>query len=291
MAKLPNDEGPFEPPIADRELPHEVVDAREFAAELRATAEESVACAIAARCGVYVETLDAFASLLVVPLETSDLDLAARTRWAALWPLAGRSLSLGRALVHLVERGFCSEAFPVARTVHETNRLLRTFAHPDGADLARQWLDGKTPKPSAITRALNRFEADDDRRRVEAGEAPAPPKRGEAIKLYRELSEAGHAARGSMRRSFSHSLRELVIGPNPDFAVRAYHVSWAGAVVWEIGFHASMVLAFGVGQRFRADYLQPLLDRLKAVDSLHPFPQEHVRSHPLELVEVEDEPS
>lgn len=50
---------------------------------------------------------------------------------AALWPLAARSVGLGRALVDLVDLGYCAEAFPTARSVYEVNRLLLVFAHPE----------------------------------------------------------------------------------------------------------------------------------------------------------------
>lgn len=276
----------FRPPIADRDLPEVVAAMREAARELRAPAVDAVTSIMARRCQAYRELLDGFGLLLAVPMETSDLDLAADTCWAAIWPLAARSLSLGQALLTLVEAGYCAEAFPTARSIFETNRLLRVFCHPGEEGLVRQWLEGRTPKPSKVLRALRRIDRADDERRATAGEAPVPPDQGEEAKVYDLLSATGHASRESMDPSISHSLREIVIGPNPDYGMRAYHVSWAGHVLWEILFHVGMVFAIGMGTRFYHETIEPLLDAVADLDVSDPFPEEHLRSTPVEYVET-----
>jgi hypothetical protein len=200
---------------------------------------------------------------------------------AALWPLAGRSVGLGRALVTLVDTGYSAEAFPTARAIFEVNRMIEVFANPAGEGLARQWLAGKPPKPSTIAKALNRIHADKNA-------DPASKNRRElAAELYEALSEAGHASRTSMELSVSHSLRELTMGPSTDWGIRAYYVGSAGAVVREIASSAGLVLGVAFGSSFHNEHIVPQLERLAAIDSEHPFPPEHLRNAPLEFEEVE----
>jgi hypothetical protein len=194
-----------------------------------------------------------------------------------------RALSLGRALVHLVRGGYGVETFATARSIHETNRLLIVFCEPSEEQLTRQWLDGKTPKPSTVARAVKRVDEARSRRRGSEGLEPLPPEGGMNARLYAALSEGGHTSRKSMDRSIAYAQRTAVIGPNPDFGVRAYYAQWAVSVVWEIVFAVGHTLLIGYGSKFYGEVLQPLLDQLRDLTDRDPVPQEHVRMGPIEF--------
>jgi len=265
----------FSPKIEDRDLPEEVIDMRHAAQEARRDAHAAVAENIGRRCRVYHDVLDWLDASLRVPLETSALDMQSNTRMAALWPLGGRSVALGRALVTLVELGYSAETFPTARAIFEVNRMIQVFANPAGEGLARRWLAGKTPKPSTVASALHRISTDED------GDVAAH--RRQTAELYRMLSEGGHTSRGSMDLSISHSLRELTMGPTDDWGIRAYYVGWAGAIIWEIASSVGLILGLAFGSRFYEEHVDPRLKSLAAVDAEFPFPQEHLRNTPLEF--------
>lgn len=271
----------FVPAFKDQELSPEVRDGRREAAKARARAKKVAASAIHRQCRVYNDQLDAFATLLRVPLDTSDVDLRARTAWSAIWPVACRSLSLGKALISLVEAGYCVEAFPTARSIFETNRLLWVFCDERGTDLTKQWLDGKPPTPSKIKSTLRRWEIAD----VEAGGETIPGPTSDELhgQLYSILSETGHTSRESTSRSISFSLREVVIGPTPDYAMRAYYVSWAGHVVWEILHTAGLAIALGFGEDLHQEFVAPALEQVKAFNNLDHVPAGFERSTPAEF--------
>ena len=54
--------------------------------------------------------------------------------------MAGRSLSLGRAVLPILATGYTSQPVPILRAMHEANRLLATFLDPDEESLLRRWL-------------------------------------------------------------------------------------------------------------------------------------------------------
>jgi hypothetical protein len=276
----------FRPPIQDRPLPPVVADMREEAEALRRKTEEVVAPLIERWCDVCDDALEKLGVIHSIPLSTTDLDLGASTQWAAVWPLAMRALSLGRALVYLVRGGYGVESFPTVRSIHEANRLLIVFCRPGGEQLTKQWLEGRTPKPSTIAKAMERIGKSESERRVSEGLDPIEPDGGITAKLYRALSEAGHTSRESMDWSLSHSQRTAVIGPDPDYGVRAYHVELAAAVVWEIVFAVGHALYNGYGSEILDDLVHPLLDRLAGLDTSDPFPRDHVRMRPIEFEEI-----
>jgi hypothetical protein len=153
------------------------------------------------------------------------------------------------------------------------------FSNPEGEDLARRWLEGKTPRPSTVRKALRRIEKADLQQTRSGGDGTTDLEE----ELYGALSRTGHASRASMELSTSHSLRELTIGPSVDWGMRAYYVSWAGAVVWEITFTVGIVLRIGFGSRFHVEHIAPVLERLETLDVEDPMPREDLRNAPLEF--------
>lgn len=279
---------PFEPPIRDRTTSAYVVEMREQRDVLFQEVCEENQSRIIRHTELYAKTLDGLSQLLGTPLETSDLDLQARTIWSARWLLAGRSLSLSSALIYLVREGFCSEAFPTGRSIHEVNQMLRVFCYPQGGELVKRWLDGKTPKPKTVQKIARQIEVDENRTRAAEGLPPIPRGEDEGRKLYDALSDGGHVSRSSLDSSISYSMRTLGIGPTVDFGMRAYYVSWVGGVVWETTYVVSLALATVFGTRFHGEHLQPLLDRLSDIEAHDAFPDGSTWRSPVEFEEEVD---
>lgn len=276
------------PPILDRELPEEVADAREHAQRVFKSESKQLRKPIKARVAGYRNALRTLASMIQSPLETSDLDLAADTRWTALHLLCGRSLSLGFSLLCQVEAGFGLEAYPTARAIHEANRMIMVFEDPEESGLLRQWLDGRPLKPQTVRKALDRvFERENLHRRAKGlEEIPSLIKLD--AELYGYLSKSGHLVRESLAGSVSHTTRRMVIGQNPEYAVRAHFVAWAGEVVIEIAHVVGGVLNRLAGRNFRADCMVPLWEELEAVCEANPLPDDIARDVPAEFVLAED---
>ncbi len=271
----------FQPRIEDRELPEEVVEMREEADRLEQQARRALRKAIPRRCDLLRKPLTIHAELLRVPLDTSDLDLSLDTRWAALWPLASRSLSLSLAMVDLAELGYCAEVFPTARTVHETNRKIRAFTFTEGDDAARDWLEGRPPTHARIQKVLRKSDP-------QFFDETAPPDIAKELagidkSLYKLLCGSGHTDRDSTARSISVSTRRITIGPNDDFGMRAYTVDWVSGVVLETVFHAGIVQAIAGGKKLYEEVVQPIQTQLERDIESSAFLEKHLRSMPIEF--------
>jgi hypothetical protein len=275
--------GRLAPPIADRDLAEEVLRGRDAATQLFEETRAAVEPAIRGRIAAYRAVLDDLAELLRIPLDTSDLDLTADTRWTALWQLSARSISLAHGLLLQVEAGLCAESFPTARAIFEANRLIEVFLDRNETDLLHQWLNDVPPKPATVQRAIDRIDARYDAMLVRAGERPPASRRRLAKQLYAALSESAHLRRSNTQLAVSSSLRTLVVGPDPDWGRRAYFVGWAGEVVWEVARVFFMAQTLAGGSRLVEPVEREVLAEIKAAAVRFPIGESHQRNGTLEL--------
>lgn len=211
----------------------------------------------------------------------SDLDIEGETRAAVLWALSGRSISLGYALITQVEAGFGVETYPIARTIHEVNMLIRVFVQPEGDEILRAWLRGHQPKASRIRSLILRIEARDDARRQADGLPPIDPDNGMYASLYEGLSSATHTTRESILSSISPTRRLMLMGPSPDWYMRAYFTGHCGEVIWEIAWVVSHDLTYALGEDLGQGIFEGIEAWLNEVDESHPLPEEQARRSPL----------
>src|SRR4051794_9832831 len=99
----------FEPPIrAKQELPQAVVEARAAADAEAERLTEILEPRIEGHLQAYQEILDALCEDHRQVGDTMDFGLGGRTRWTAVWELAGRCLGLSNCLLVELRGGFAS---------------------------------------------------------------------------------------------------------------------------------------------------------------------------------------
>jgi hypothetical protein len=232
---------------------------------------------------VQQRALDALKEFLQVVPDTIDFELDSPTRRAALWSLSSRSVSLGMAFVLQVAAGFGVESMPTARAIHETNRLIMAFVLPGRDDaMLRRWLEGVQPKPSTVHSALRKIYQSGLDETSEGGLSRADVVEAYAMErqLYKSLSEGGHTHRDSLRDSMSFDRHLMIVGPAPDWDVRAYHVSWADGVIGEIVRTVGYELVFALGHDLGEQAVNGIFEWLDEVERTHPIPDDMMRAVP-----------
>lgn len=95
----------LEPALSSRSLPSEVRRARDDAERADRSITALVATRIAGHIATYGLAVDAVEALHQRIADETDIDLAADTRWAAIWQLAGRAIGYARAVLALAQAG------------------------------------------------------------------------------------------------------------------------------------------------------------------------------------------
>ncbi|MBS1870284.1 MAG: hypothetical protein JSS99_11540 [Actinobacteria bacterium] len=275
------------PFFADAELSGETVRARRAAEDLFEETRHHVQTSIEGRLAAYRSVLDDLGELLRIPLDTSVLDLTADTRWTAVWQVSARTISMTYGLLAQIEAGLGEECFATARAIHEANLLIQVFVDPEETSLLRQWLRDVPPKPSTIRKAIERSDRRENARRQTAGEEGFDSRRELLEALYRGLSSSAHLQRSSTQRGVSVTRRTLVVGPDPDWGVRAYHTVWAGAVVWEVVNYVMLGQTVAGGSALMEPIADAFNARLEAADEEFPISEEHERWQAVEIGRVE----
>lgn len=272
-----------DPKIRDAELAEVVVEAREFCLRLEDESRTVVRPIVEAHVAAYRVVLHGLRAVLAVLPDTSDMDLTASTRASALWSLCNRDVSLALNVVGQVEAGYGVEIYPTVRAIHEANRLIAVFADREEDALLRRWIRGETPKPAAVRKAMSRSLDRENARRRASGETPIKPMREVEERIYKALSQGGHLARDSLALSVSHSRRMMVVGPTPDWGVRAYFTSFVGGVVAELIWACGRANAVAVGTDLAVQFYDWANGELERVEKAHPWPSEHFRLSPMEV--------
>lgn len=130
---------------------------------------------------------------------------------------------------------------------------------------------------------MSRLLERENSRRHASGERPIRSARDAERRIYKALSEGGHLARESLALSVSHSRRIMVVGPNPDWGVRAYFASFVGDVLAELIWAFGRAHAFAVGTGLAVALYDWANGQLERVESAHPWPKEHYRLQPVEV--------
>lgn len=164
---------PLRPPLKRRELPTQARVARE-----RWRAEEErytplVQQRIDGHLAAYHSALDDLERWHQAIADQTDIDLTRDTQWVAIWQVSGRCLGYARSLLILARAGHGDEALPLARALHECDRLLEALTDRGEQELVRRWLE------------------DHDKRYVHAHEARAAVERIEQ-RVNQEMRDAGH---------------------------------------------------------------------------------------------------
>jgi hypothetical protein len=270
----------FEPPIrAGLTIPDSVIDQRRLGEAEAKRLAEILEPRIADHLLVYREVVDTLASVHQEIGETMDFGFQCRTRWAAVWELAGRCLGLSNCMLVQLQGGFASEVVPTMRSMHEAGQLLTVVTGPGEEGLLRRWLnderyikaqqaraaEGRIAKPFIRELATQGIEVKGDQFLL-------------GRDVYNMLSKPAHNMRGGFLESVSKSQRLFAYGPHPDLVQRAVHVEFGGQQIQEVALRVGGSLATRfLGRTFYADTVEPLLASVKAVRTTMPVDPVSVR--------------
>jgi hypothetical protein len=194
--------------------------------------------------------------------DTTDLELDAATRQAAMWLITGRCIGLARAACALVSSGYTGEAMPVLRSLHEASRLLALMTFPGEDAVVDRWLRGRHVGRGEIMSALDRQEEAMRVEMIKGGRVP-PRTTGKGFeRQYGQWSEIAHHRRRHFVDQVSIPARMMAIGSHPDWRARATAVEHLG---WNLSaLVSSGGSAFGhlLGQTWFHDRFQPTLRAL-----------------------------
>jgi hypothetical protein len=206
--------------------------------------------------------------------EQSDVLEVTETRWAAIWELCGRCLSLARLLADELGLGYTAEIAGTIRVLDEAVNLLHAVVADADGDLVRRWLAGDTVMPRDVRPIIAAEQA-------EAGAALADQGidfDADVVELGREiyghLSKAAHNARPGFAESVSRPLRLFVYGPHPDPRQRAVYVDYASEAIEGVLIGVGNGIArFLAGDWYR-ETVPPMQEQLAAVREALPVDAE-----------------
>ena len=267
------------PELRRRELPTEVMRARQEYAARATRAEEVLRPRVEAHISTCRMALDALDAQHQRVAGATDLDLVGDTRPAAIWQMAGRCIGLGRALLDLLRLGYCGETIVLARAIHECTRLLSVFGEQGEDELLRKWLadeDDEWVKPGEVRKAMERADERMAQAMREAGVDAIQSQVPQSRTMYDYLSRAGHSRRVSVQDSVENDLRRMATGPHPNPVRRAAYVGWGGAVIEEITLFVGEALAPFFGDGFYEKQIKSLLQSYQAIRQAAPLDPDSV---------------
>src|ERR1041384_701764 len=95
----------LEPPISGRQLPNDVAALREIADARAAELDAAIQPLVERHIAVYQSAVDALIETHRALADETDLEMAAHTRWAAIWEMSGRCLAISNVLLHDLRGG------------------------------------------------------------------------------------------------------------------------------------------------------------------------------------------
>jgi hypothetical protein len=256
----------LEPPIHGRQLPNDVAALREIADARAAELDAAIQPLVERHIAVYQTAVDALIETHRALADETDLEMAAHTRWAAIWEMSGRCLAISNVLLHDLRGGFASEAIGTLRALHEASQLLSALSFHEEEELVRRWLAGDYIRPREAREVQGRKQALALERMQEAG---VEPEGGDVVELGRELygllSEGSHHQRSAMSESLSSPLRRFSYGPHPDARNRASQVEYSGHLLEEVIMIVGDAFADLLGRNYYVNSVQPLIASLEQV--------------------------
>jgi hypothetical protein len=262
--------GAYEPELHACEPSEEVAVARHDHAAAMKPVEKVLQPRLDGHLQAYrlaVEPLVDFHRKLV---EETDLDLAAETRWVAIWEMSGRCLALAKALIDQLSQGWGPETVGVARVLHEGANLLMTFVESE--EVGHRWREGEHVRPGeARNLVATSYQEDLERIVAELGIEVDANMRQIQNEVYRRLSQGAHNDRPGFADSIARDLREFAYGPHPDPRVRALYVEFGGELIEQIVMEVGHALGRIYGDGFYIREVQPLVHAIHAVREQMPI--------------------
>jgi hypothetical protein len=254
--------GRREPPVRRRAMQAVVLRARDQFTGANERNAELLRPLIEAHLAAYRASLDELTRAHRLVSDSTDLDLIAESRGAAIWLMAGRCLGQARGCLHLVAGGFAHEVPALLRQLHESNQLLNALTARSEENLLDAWLRGKYVPPGDAMAATDRHQRLLREQMIRAGEAPPRATKRRAERMYGHLSEFTHNRRARVLDIVSAEQRLMPIGPHPDWSVRAAAVGDVGIFVTETATVAGFGLSLLLGREWFVQRFNPTFHAL-----------------------------
>jgi hypothetical protein len=197
-----------------------------------------------------------------------------------MWQVAARCIGFARGLLVLAADGFGDEALPMARAVHEANRMLQTVGDPEELDAVRRWLEDHDKRYVRAGDARDAVERIEKRMNAEMDKAGAEPIQT-TLHLTRQLdhrmSLVAHVRRQAIEQVVSSNLRRMSRGRPADPVGRALAVKSHGHVVQETVTLVGDSFGRFFGPAYYRDRLRPGLATFDAVREAAPLDPETLR--------------
>lgn len=266
--------GELEPEIAQGALPAEVERDRAALDAARPVLEGLLAPRLEGHLLVLRESVDRLQDAHRLIGEQSDVTVVTETRWAAIWELSGRCLSLSRLLLDELALGYTAETAGTIRVLDEGVHLLHAVVSDAEGDLVRRWLAGETVMPREVRPII----ADEQEQAAAALAEQGVDLDADVVQLGREiyghLSQAAHNARPGFRESVSRPLRLFVYGPHPNLRQRAVYVDYASEAIEGVLINVGNALARFLGGDWYRATIPPIQEQLAAVRDALPIDEE-----------------
>jgi hypothetical protein len=233
----------FDVEVRPRELPPEVLRAREQFEKANSNNEAVVAPRVAAHLLAYEAALEELGAFHAQIADSGDLDLDGESRQVAAWFASGRVIGLLNAAALLARTGFASEMVPILRTAHEAIQLLRAISMHRDTAILRDWLKGYHIKPARVRGAEDRNQKAIAAEMREAGVDPPGRTKDFMDSMYQSLSEMAHVKRSRVLEIASVECRMMPVNGHPSATVRAFFVYLLGIHVLD----AISAVGFGLG--------------------------------------------
>jgi hypothetical protein len=229
LSSVSADSSRLEPPLSRRNLPDEVNALREIAAADFAKRERELQPHIDAHIAVYASEVEKLKNAHANIASGTDLVIGAKTRWSAIWELAGRCIAEIELLLHALRGGFAMGASANVRAMFEAMYLLGAVAFDDAT--AERWLSGKEVRPKKARAVMVKKQALAHTRAKAAGIEPVGDIAETGGWIYQHFSQYAHHLRGSIIESTSLERREFAYGPHPDPAKRGRETEEIGHLI------------------------------------------------------------
>lgn len=263
--------GDLEPEIAQGEPPADVERDRAALEAGRGVLEAVLNPRLEGHLLVLRQQIDALQESHRLIGEQSDVTVVTETRWAAIWELCGRCLSLARLLLDELGLGYTAETAGTIRVLDEAVHLLHAVVADADGDLVRRWLAGDTVMPRDVRPIIAAEQAQADAVLADQG----IDSEGDVVQLGREiyghLSQAAHNARPGFAESVSRPLRIFVYGPHPDPRQRAVYMDYASEALEGVVIGVGSGLARFLGGDWYRQTIPPMQEQLAAVREALPI--------------------
>ena len=213
--------------------------------------------------------------------DQTDLDLTGDTQWAAIWQVAGRCIGYARSLLILARAGHADEALPLARALHECDRLLEALADPGEQELVRRWLedhDDRYVRPREARAAVERIEQRINEEMRDTGAEPLPTTITLTRELYHRMSVVALNRREATQSVVSEPLRTMSRGKHRSVFGRVAAVRMLGNVVEEAVTSVGDGLAQIYGSAFYRETVQPMIRSFEAIRREMPLDEASLRA-------------